>query len=534
MQSTEANQPSPKRIFISYRRSSGIDTAKLIHDQLSDRGYSVFIDMEGLRAGAFNQALFQKIKNSDVFLIILSKNCLRRCRNPQDWVRQELAYAIRCGLNVIPIMKEDFHFPRSLPQEIASLPYYQAVRFSHDFFDAFMDKLEEYIHSEPSALPPDPTPPPFQIIAVIGCIAAALLAGAFFLRQARLAPVLPTDPSTEPVTVSQETTVPPTEAPIATTVPPETTVPPTEAPVVPTEPIPAGNTTTNLCNGGFVWSDSNAAVFLTSPAVRWYNFFPETETSFFYDSVTQRIRASYKNGEQSEFEDLAENVDCRYLYVSPEWICCVLVRDGKAVLYQAKLDLTNVAAKPDFQPIAYNLRAQGQTAIWKDSIFFWRQQEGLFRRRLDGSGEKLLLDCTNAPEYQEAVMFHVSDQSVYFFTPKGGIYCLPTDGGEPTCILSLQKENCQITHAVERDRMLCYTLECIAEGVRTAPAEIWLANSDGSNNRLLFALENEDMEILVTNTSGSTLYMLISEGGQISLYRHFIHSSAPKLHKEYS
>ena len=94
MKDTQAPDTARKRIFISYRRNGGIDTARWLHDQLKARGYQVFIDMEGLRAGAFNQALYHEIKNSDVFLIVLSKGSLDRCKNKNDWVRKEVSYAI--------------------------------------------------------------------------------------------------------------------------------------------------------------------------------------------------------------------------------------------------------------------------------------------------------------------------------------------------------------------------------------------------------------------------------------------------------
>ena len=60
-------EKSQVKIFISYRRQGGIDTARWLHDQLRDRGYNVFLDMEGLRSGAFNQALYHEIKSRDVF-----------------------------------------------------------------------------------------------------------------------------------------------------------------------------------------------------------------------------------------------------------------------------------------------------------------------------------------------------------------------------------------------------------------------------------------------------------------------------------
>ena len=48
-------------IFISYRREGGDMTAMYIYQALKDRGYSVFYDVEVLRAGKFNEELLKEI-----------------------------------------------------------------------------------------------------------------------------------------------------------------------------------------------------------------------------------------------------------------------------------------------------------------------------------------------------------------------------------------------------------------------------------------------------------------------------------------
>ena len=53
-----------KRVFISYRRKGGIDTARWIHDQLKARNYNVFLDMESLRTGAFDKNHGEKSKTA--------------------------------------------------------------------------------------------------------------------------------------------------------------------------------------------------------------------------------------------------------------------------------------------------------------------------------------------------------------------------------------------------------------------------------------------------------------------------------------
>ena len=80
-------------VFISYRRDGGDVTAKHLRDALTERGYRVFLDVESLRNGPFNEALYEVIENTKDFLLILPPNGLDRCVNENDWVRLEIEHA---------------------------------------------------------------------------------------------------------------------------------------------------------------------------------------------------------------------------------------------------------------------------------------------------------------------------------------------------------------------------------------------------------------------------------------------------------
>ena len=134
----------PYDIFISYRRVGGEYTAKILHDKLTQRGYQVFFDVESLRSGEFNRRLFSVIDECTDFLLVLSPGSLDRCGDPQDWVRQELAYAIAQKKNIIPVMLRNFSFPVTLPQEIDAVRWCNGLEASAEFFDAFLEKLIEF------------------------------------------------------------------------------------------------------------------------------------------------------------------------------------------------------------------------------------------------------------------------------------------------------------------------------------------------------------------------------------------------------
>ena len=140
----------PHDIFISYRRDGGEMAAMLIYQALQERGYSVFCDAEVLNAGKFNEALLTSIRACKDFLLICSPHALDRCNEPEDWVCQEIAEAIRDEKNIVPIMMKDFQFPDTLPEEIDSLRFYHGLTPQREFFRESIDRLcDKYLKSKP-------------------------------------------------------------------------------------------------------------------------------------------------------------------------------------------------------------------------------------------------------------------------------------------------------------------------------------------------------------------------------------------------
>lgn len=169
-------------IFISYRRQGGYETARAVEASLSQRGYRVFLDVEGLRSGEFNKQLYQVIDQCKDVLVICSPHCLDRCVNEDDWVRAEIAHAIQTKKSIIPIIINDFQFPEpeALPEEIRSFPNYQALTPSPQTFSASMDILtKRYLKSMPVKK--------WHLPIALGCAVLALVLGfiGFHLFQQR-------------------------------------------------------------------------------------------------------------------------------------------------------------------------------------------------------------------------------------------------------------------------------------------------------------------------------------------------------------
>lgn len=158
---------SPKKkpidVFISYRRSNGSQLASLLKVHLQLRGFTVFIDIERLRAGKFDESLLESVRHASNFIIVLTPSALDRCigdDDKKDWVHREIAAAMEAGLNIVPLF-DNFHWPPAdqLPADMRNLAFFNGVRWIHDYQDACVDKLERFLRGEAdSASYPYPHP----------------------------------------------------------------------------------------------------------------------------------------------------------------------------------------------------------------------------------------------------------------------------------------------------------------------------------------------------------------------------------------
>jgi TIR domain len=144
-------------LFISYRREGGDATALFLREKLMQRGLRVFLDVVELHRGYFDEALLTCIANAPNFLVILSPGSLDRCIRPDDWLRQEIAHAIRTKRNIIPVLTRGFAFPAELPEDIRTLPRHQGVEYSHMYHAAMIDSIVQSMES--SLVPPVPPVP---------------------------------------------------------------------------------------------------------------------------------------------------------------------------------------------------------------------------------------------------------------------------------------------------------------------------------------------------------------------------------------
>jgi CHASE2 domain-containing sensor protein len=137
----------PTVAFISYRRQGGAETARLIRAALRERRQNVFLDVEDLGPGIFDARLLEEIEHAPNFIVILSPGSLDQGHGKDDWLLKEIGHAIQARRNVIPILKDGFVLPahESLPPEVADLPRFNGVIYSHLRFDDAIDELVDFL-----------------------------------------------------------------------------------------------------------------------------------------------------------------------------------------------------------------------------------------------------------------------------------------------------------------------------------------------------------------------------------------------------
>ncbi len=165
------------KVFISYRRKNASDLGQLLYERLCKDNFQPFFDVEEMESGGFNEQLYERIDECSAVIVLLSENALdERDPGADDWMRIELGYAFKQHKKVIPIFKEGFKFPDTLPDDIAPIKYCHGIPLHEGYFDAAYTKLRKMI-SDHSAQPAQHIKiPAVGVCAVTGAFAGAVLA----------------------------------------------------------------------------------------------------------------------------------------------------------------------------------------------------------------------------------------------------------------------------------------------------------------------------------------------------------------------
>jgi hypothetical protein len=164
--STEAATPSaqaaptapaataPPKVFLSYRRSDTETMAQTLYYCLRNeiKGIELFRDGNSLQPGeVFADVIHKNIANCDALIMLIGKKWLKakskdgslRLSDPTDWVRLEVAEALRQGKKVLPCLIDGARMPArdDLPEELRGLTERHATPIATASFQRDIEPL---------------------------------------------------------------------------------------------------------------------------------------------------------------------------------------------------------------------------------------------------------------------------------------------------------------------------------------------------------------------------------------------------------
>ena len=141
-------------VFISYRREDSEGQARALFQDLVARlgRDSVFMDVDSIGLGRdFRQALQERLATCDVMLALIGRDWLdgkdtsgrRRLDNPGDFVRMEIAAALKRNIPVTPLLLHGAHMPtvEQLPEDLSDLAYRNGFELSHNRWESDVQEL---------------------------------------------------------------------------------------------------------------------------------------------------------------------------------------------------------------------------------------------------------------------------------------------------------------------------------------------------------------------------------------------------------
>jgi hypothetical protein len=147
-----------KTVFVSYRRTDESWGLAIFQD-LTQHGYDVFIDYDGIASGNFETAILENIKARAHFLVLLTPTSLDRCGDQKDWMRREIEAALDSQRNIVPLMLAGFDFGKpaiagQLTGKLAALKKYNGLEIPKaKFFSSEMERLRsKFLNVEVDAI----------------------------------------------------------------------------------------------------------------------------------------------------------------------------------------------------------------------------------------------------------------------------------------------------------------------------------------------------------------------------------------------
>jgi len=161
-------------VFISYRRGDSEGQARALSIELGELigKDSVFMDVDSIALGRdFRQVLQERLQACDILLALIGPGWLdakdpagnRRLDSPTDFVRQEIAAALRRNIPVTPVLLQGAPMPppERLPDDLKDLAFRNGFELSHLRWESDVKEMFKRLDlaTSPPAAAPAPNPP---------------------------------------------------------------------------------------------------------------------------------------------------------------------------------------------------------------------------------------------------------------------------------------------------------------------------------------------------------------------------------------
>jgi hypothetical protein len=167
-------------IFINYRRDDAPGVAGRLFDYLAGRfsKEDLFMDVDAMKPGIdFAKQLDSQVSQCRVLLAVIGPHWLdavdktgaRRLDNEKDYVRLELASALKRDIAVIPVLVDGATMPpeEKLSEDLKPLAYRHAIELRHSRFSADADAIVQALEAA--------VPRKRNLMLLIGAAVAAVL-----------------------------------------------------------------------------------------------------------------------------------------------------------------------------------------------------------------------------------------------------------------------------------------------------------------------------------------------------------------------
>ena len=137
-------------VFISYRRKSWA-VVHLLQERLKEhiKG-NIFVDYISIDDTDFEKSILRHLRESNIVLVVVTELTFApdRISNEDDWVRREIALALKLNKPIVLILVDNYQppHPSKLPKDIRDITRKQGIAFYQEYFDAGVLKLVTFVN----------------------------------------------------------------------------------------------------------------------------------------------------------------------------------------------------------------------------------------------------------------------------------------------------------------------------------------------------------------------------------------------------